>query len=462
MEVLKDISKRRVVFIMSSQILTITVSLIMTIGVTKVLGIAEYGYWQLFLLYISYVGFFHLGLIDGVYLRYGGKHKSELDLFEVRSIFWSLSIIQLFILLLFFFLARNLTLLNQELLIPTFATAYITNTQSFMHFVLLSTNNITKYSVSVIIEKAFVILAILFCYIYYNLDYQVLILIYISSKILSIIILLFFFGFLFNKSITFPIDLLFLVIKSGVILMLANIINGLILGIPRFFIERKWGIEIFGKVSLAFTTVFFFSVLFYQLSHILFPVLRNKDFLQQKTTFIKLRSNISRVLMIFFIAYFPLSIFFSLILPKYEYSFVIFIYLLPIVIFDGLNQILFLSYIKTLNLQKNLLRINLIVVLCLLTLLFLSYYYDANITVFLLSAVFSIALRCFLCERLLSSLYQVNTIRSFIFEVAFSFVFIALFTSGIKLIYVLSVSLIAVWIHYKFSKHILFINPYEK
>ena len=56
-----------------AQILSVIVSLIFSLGITKVLDVENYGYWQLFILYSNYAGFFHLGICDGLYLKLGGR-----------------------------------------------------------------------------------------------------------------------------------------------------------------------------------------------------------------------------------------------------------------------------------------------------------------------------------------------------------------------------------------------------
>ena len=38
----------------------------------RYLSLYDYGTWQLFLFYFSYVGFLHFGWEDGIYLRYAG------------------------------------------------------------------------------------------------------------------------------------------------------------------------------------------------------------------------------------------------------------------------------------------------------------------------------------------------------------------------------------------------------
>ena len=57
-----------------SNLLSMLISALVVLVLPKVVGVASYGYWQLYLFYVSYVGFFHLGWIDGIYLKYGGQH----------------------------------------------------------------------------------------------------------------------------------------------------------------------------------------------------------------------------------------------------------------------------------------------------------------------------------------------------------------------------------------------------
>ena len=51
----------------------------MVMFVSKLLLVEDYGKWQLFLFYFSYLGFLHFGWEDGIYLRYAGKSYDELS-----------------------------------------------------------------------------------------------------------------------------------------------------------------------------------------------------------------------------------------------------------------------------------------------------------------------------------------------------------------------------------------------
>lgn len=63
----------------SSNILTMIVSALVILIVPKLIGVQEYGYWQLYMFYSFYVGFLHFGWNDGIYLRYGGQDYKDLN-----------------------------------------------------------------------------------------------------------------------------------------------------------------------------------------------------------------------------------------------------------------------------------------------------------------------------------------------------------------------------------------------
>ena len=62
----------------ASQGFSFLLSILTSLLVPKVLGVQEFGYWQLFLFYSSYTGFFSLGISDGMYLIEGGKSRTEI------------------------------------------------------------------------------------------------------------------------------------------------------------------------------------------------------------------------------------------------------------------------------------------------------------------------------------------------------------------------------------------------
>lgn len=64
---------KNILYAFLAQGIALFLSVLMSLIVPKILGVEQYSYWQLFIFYTGYVGFFHFGLNDGVYLRLGGQ-----------------------------------------------------------------------------------------------------------------------------------------------------------------------------------------------------------------------------------------------------------------------------------------------------------------------------------------------------------------------------------------------------
>lgn len=69
----------------AAQGISFLASVVMSLLVPKILGVVEYGYWQLFIFYTNYVGFFHFGLNDGVYLLNGGVPRGQINKSSIHS-----------------------------------------------------------------------------------------------------------------------------------------------------------------------------------------------------------------------------------------------------------------------------------------------------------------------------------------------------------------------------------------
>ena len=80
-----------------AQIVSLLVSAILNLIVPKYVSVVQYSYWQTYLLYISYVGILHFGLLDGLVLRYSQYDYDELNKPLFRSQFQALFCIDLFI-----------------------------------------------------------------------------------------------------------------------------------------------------------------------------------------------------------------------------------------------------------------------------------------------------------------------------------------------------------------------------
>ena len=62
-----------------SNVISLIISIITILIVPRYVGVETYGYYQLYIFYINYVGVSFIGWCDGIYLREGGKQYDELD-----------------------------------------------------------------------------------------------------------------------------------------------------------------------------------------------------------------------------------------------------------------------------------------------------------------------------------------------------------------------------------------------
>ena len=104
--------KNNIFFAFGAQTVSMLMSIMMSLFVPKLLNVTNFGYWQLFIFYYGYVGFFHFGLNDGVYLKYGGVEYNKLDKdligsqFKMGAFFQSIFAL-LIMLFAFFFIKDN-------------------------------------------------------------------------------------------------------------------------------------------------------------------------------------------------------------------------------------------------------------------------------------------------------------------------------------------------------------------
>lgn len=425
----KVLNNKKLRFSVVSQVLTLLVSVLMTVGVTKFISVESYGYWQLFIFYSSYIGLAHFGICDGLYLLYGGKKMEELDKSEIKGSFSVFIIIQFIIAFSVFIYATFFEIDSQRIIILQVISfvLMISNSQIFFGYILLSTDRIVEYSKSIFTEKVLLLLLIGTAMMLNQLSLKVLICSFAISKVASLLYLLTFYKSVFYQKSIISGRLVLNLVKIGGTLMISNIISTLILGIARYFIDKNWDIEIFGKISLSISLVYFVLVLLAQISFLLFPYLRNSSEESQKQVFIKLNSIISLILKISVILYFPLIYFLNYFLPDYSESIHYLILLLPLCLYDGKMQILYASYFKNLFLQKKLLYINSLSFTVSLIISLIGSYVFKDINVILLGIVFSIILRSIISELILQKIYELRDVKVLILDLVFSIIIISYF-----------------------------------
>lgn len=338
-------------------------SIVQTLLVPKLLGTTQYGYWQLFIFYQGYVGFAHLGLNDGVYLVKGGQTRSEIDKKSVNSQFVFGVAFQLVIAAAIVALALvgGFGPDREFVIVCTGIFLTIQNAANFFSYLLQAMNETRRSSYSTIVERlTFLVPLIILLLVRYR-SYQPFVISYIFSSCMQLV----FCAYLcrdFLQSGLEPFSQAahetWASIRVGFKLMAANIASSLVLGVARFGIDAVWGIEAFGELSFALSMVNFFLAFVSQASMVLFPALRQVDLSEAKSFFTSTRDAMSLVFPVIYLLYYPMVWILSLWLPKYANSFVYFVFLIPICVFDSKMNICCTTFFKVLREEGRLLWVN--------------------------------------------------------------------------------------------------------
>ena len=418
-----------ITYTFTANILTMLISVIMTLILPKFLGVIDYSYYQLYIFFISYVGFFHFGWIDGIYLKIGGMEYNNLEKSNYVTQFWLLNIFEIVIAVIVSIFAlyfiKNID--KSFILISTGICGVITILRTYLLFILQSTNRIKEYAKYTRLDRfVYFVLVILFLFLGLN-NYKIIIYIDIFSKLVALILCInntkdIVFGKLnISKNMFFEI---FDNISIGIKLMLANIASTLIIGVVRFGIQKNWDIETFGKISLTLNISNLLMTFINAVAVIMFPLLRREEESNLPKIYTILRNTLMIFLYMMLIFYYPIKLILSAWLPQYADSLRYMALLFPICIYESKMSMLVNTYLKSFRKEKSMLIINVISLIFSLILTIFSVFILNNLTLAILSIVFLLGFRCVIGEMVLTKIMDVTIYKDIILETLLTLIFI--------------------------------------
>lgn len=401
---------------------SLLISMITMLFLPKFLNISGYGYWQLYILYTGYLGLFHLGLCDGLYLKYGGKRYSDINKNIYSQQFKILSI-YIFALICFGICFFSLTIdeINKrDILILAAVALFLYTPKNFLLLTIQAVGDFKEYSRATICERITFFICIIFLFFLKIEDYRCYILADIISRMVSLIYILTSFKniIIIKEKVSLKgIKECILDIRSGYSIVIAGIASNLIVGIVRFSIENIWNIETFSKVSLALSILNIVLSFVNMISLVMFPFLKTET----SSSLLKIFSCFDEFsvlgLLGILILGAPMSLFIKLWLPEYAESIEYFCILLPSCLMECKMAVLCNSYFKTLEEQKKLLYINLLMLALSGLFSFVCIYLLKN----LIMAVYLIAIllifRTILSEIVIRSIINTKSNRISFYEV---------------------------------------------
>lgn len=397
--------------------LNLLVGAVLVLVLPKFMYIKDYSFWQLYLFYIGYIGIFHLGWIDGLYLSLGGKNYAEIlkNRMARKSILLLLS--QIFFAIIFYIYLVDFYNIQDDskvlvILFVSFSIV-ILNTRHFFTTLLQASNRLYEYSIVIASDRLFFLLNLLLFFLgVFEFELRNLLVLEIVSKFFSLILASY-----LNRKLYFykQVDSLgnghndlkdvWVDIKSGGLLLIANYASIFILGVFRWGIEWKWGVEVFGRISLILSISNLILAFLSAISIVLYPILRKVDKEKLSEVYIHYRFLFGFLFLALILLYFPLYKMINYWLPQYKDAFLYFVFIFPICIFEGKVILIFYTFLKVFRREKVIFYSNMFTLIFSVLLAILCVKIFENLEWAIYSILVAMFLKCSILEFNLNKIF---------------------------------------------------------
>lgn len=445
------------------------VTLLATFFIPKYFGnhIFDYGMQQIFVFYTGYIGFFHFGLCDGLYLRDGGKTYNELSKPIYSREFRVLVIITLIEAAVIMIGSRLLGGIGEYSFIVVMVSANIIIQIQYTYFsyILQATGKIKYYAISQIVGSIAYIILLIILFVSKVVNYKLVILAYTVSQLIILCMYLYRCRDIVSSKpcdVKTGINEAWTNIKIGSQLLIANIAANLITGVVRFGIQMNWDVAIYGQISLTISISNILLLFVSAISMVLYPILRREGSQNYSGIYSKLRGFLMILLFGGMVFYYPIMKIAGYWLPQYMEGLKYMALLFPICCYSAKMSMLVLTYMKVMRLEKKILSVNLISVFISFVTTVVSCYLLKNLTLAMISIVFNQMIRCIIAELMLSKYIKYNPIRDIVIEAIMTCIFIlcSWFVGGLTGVGLYVISYFAYLIIYK--KNVKEIKPLIK
>lgn len=421
---------KNIAYSFGANFVSLGISVFMVMFVPKFLSVHDYGLWQLFLFYFSYLGFLHFGWEDGIYLRYAGKNFEELDPKLFAGQFYGIVLLQ--IILAFFVTTFGQVIISDQakriaLLCAVWLAPFV-NFTNLCNYIMQITNRIKDYAKFLLTERIVFFLGVLiFLLILHRNEFRYM---YYAKLISTISITII--GIYLCRSLLMPRFYPFteilqeakLNLSVGSKLLMANIAAMLIIGIVRYGISMGWDVATFGRVSLTLGISNFLMVFITSVSVVFFPIIKRMDEEQRANAYKMIRLGLDMILFAALIGYYPLKCILGWWLPKYADSLIYMSVLFPVCVFESKLSLLVNTYLKSMRQESLMLKINVLTVLVSIAVTFLNVKILQNLDLTILSIVAIYAFQCCLAESFISFLLEMDLKKDILIDLAMSGIFI--------------------------------------
>lgn len=355
--------RRNISSVLIAQVIVLLSSVVKSLVVPKNLGVEDYGYWQIYVLYSGFVGVFALGYSDGVYLRFGGRDYFELPFKRLRasSRIYACLLAAISVAICVASIALEEGLRSAALFFVGVDVAFVCFS-GYLLYVLQITDRFKEYSLLVVSDKVAMAVIIIVMvalgvtdprqYMYWDCATKALACLLVVWRCREIV-----FGSAAGiiEGARYYVGLC----KSGLSLLLANFAGMFVVSAGRIVVELFGNISEYANYSLGITVTNLVLALVNAVGLAIYPSLKRLPAGSLPSFFKRVDIAVGVVSALALVCYTPGSLFVAAVFPQYEGMLEYLPFLFVAVVSEVRMQLLCNTFFKATGLARLLLVVNL-------------------------------------------------------------------------------------------------------
>jgi len=393
------------------QVLLLIFGLIQSLIIPKYLSTADYGYWQLFLLYTTYVGILHFGFLDGILVRWAGKEFTDIKQ-EIPVAFRFLLMEQFLVVGVLTVVVITIDLPFPELGLAVLANAIIVNILMFFIFTAQAVKRFKLVTAVNISKGAFFLLLVIWLFAGGKFGYGDL---YLATIVTGSILLILFAVYLRDSLLSRATSGKLLRkygkenISIGIFVLLGNFTAVLLTTADRLAVGSFFPITQFAQYTFAMSMCAVVIMFVQAISLVFFPYLSGSSSELRTRAYRMLRPAITIFWAGALVMYFPFTAWVNFYLPHYTTSLSLMAILLCMIGFSSQIQILHVNFFKAYRKQRLYFILAGVSLVCAVVLYLLSATLFGTLTSIAITALISSILWYFLNELSLHHIVSIDT-----------------------------------------------------
>lgn len=386
--------------------------------VPKMLGVAEYGYYKTFTLYLTYASLLHLGFPDGILLGYGGKNYGEIDKEQMRSnskffLLFQMGTSCLLIICGVLLDDYIMCMIGIDIFFVNTATYYKFFSQAVMRFKELTIRNVIQ-----------ALLQIIFVFGLFLASKTELIDVDGKLYIITIILIdatLFMWYLCTYSDITFgkkkPIRFRQTAsyFSRGILLTFAYQISHFIFVMDSQMVSFLCDVNTYALYAFAYSITNLISSTVNAVSTVMFPSLKQLDEKNAVRKFSGLLSSVSILTFVVLIGYYPVMWIINIYLPEYKEAGMYLKVIMPGLAISSCINIIIFTYYKVLDQLKRFLGVS-IVALCIgIATNVLGYCMYRNPISFSVASIITLLIWYLIVEEYFIKTYQIAWLKNYLY-----------------------------------------------